>query len=427
MENNGGALRRRFFYETKEQSDYSFIILLEGTTKTHAIISRMPEEKTLSRKRTIMYIAGFIASLSYALPTYINSTYLSTFISPNLVGILYTASSILAIAAFIEMPDMLKRFGNYRMTIAILALEILSLAGLAVGQGPIAVISAFILNFVSIALINLCFDIFLEEFSTNSKTGKIRGIFLTISNSAWFISPILSAKILGETDYGNIFAVSGLLLIPVIALAFFYLGGTKEPEFSKLPFWKSFAEVWSDRNIKGILFLQFLLQIFYAWMIIYTPIYLHTVIGFDWTTIGVIFTVMLLPFVLLDAPLGFLADKNGEKKMLGIGFFIIGIATLSMAFVTDHNPVVWAIVLFMTRVGAAVIEIMTETYFFKKVDATKTHLISFSRMMRPFAYILSPVLATILFTVFDMKGLFIFLGLLMLYGLRYSFAIDDVK
>ncbi len=387
----------------------------------------MPEEKTLSHKRTIMYIVGFIASLSYALPTYINSTYLSTFISPALVGILYTASSILAIAAFVEMPAMLKRFGNYRMAIAILCLELLSLAGLAVEQGTIAVISAFILNFVSIALINLCFDIFLEEFSPNSKTGKIRGIYLTIVNIAWLISPLLSAQILGADNYSNLYAVSGLLIIPVIAMVFFYLGGSKEPEFSKLPFWKSFGEVWADRNVKGILFLQFLLQIFYAWMIIYMPIYLHTTIGFDWTTIGIIFTVMLLPFVLLDAPLGYLADKNGEKKMLGLGFFIIGAATLSIVFVTDHNPVIWAIVLFMTRVGAAIIEIMTETYFFKKVDATKTHFITFSRMMRPFAYILSPVLATILFTVFDMKGLFIFLGLLMFYGLRYSFAIDDVK
>jgi MFS family permease len=387
----------------------------------------MPEEKTLSHKRFIMYIVGFIASLSYALPTYINSTYLSTFISPALVGILYTASSILAIAAFVEMPYMLKRFGNFQMTIAILLLELLSLAGLAVGHGTLAVISAFILNFVSIALINLCFDVFLEEFSTNSKTGKIRGIFLTISNTAWLISPILSAKILGENNYSNMFMVSGLLLIPVIALVFTSLRGTREPEFNKLPFWKSFGEVWADRNIKGILFLQLLLQIFYAWMIIYMPMYLHNTIGFDWTTIGVIFTIMLLPFVLLDAPLGYLADKNGEKKMLSIGFFIIGAATFCVALVTDHNPVIWAIVLFMTRVGAAIIEIMTETYFFKKVDATKTHFITFSRMIRPFAYILSPVLATILFTVFDMKGLFVFLGFLLFYGLRYSFAIDDVK
>lgn len=387
----------------------------------------MPEEKTLSQKRTIMYAIGFVASLSYALPTYINSTYLSTFISPSLVGILYTASSILAIAAFIEMPDLLRRFGNYRMALGILFLELLSLAGLAVGQGTLAVISAFMLSLVSIALINLCFDIFLEEFSTNSKTGKIRGIYHTIANLAWFIAPLLSAKIIGEDSYNNVYTASGLLIIPVIAIVFFYLRGAKEPEFSRLPFWKSFAEIWANRNIKGILFLQFLLHIFYAWMIIYTPIYLHETIGFDWYTIGVIFTIMLLPFVILDAPLGYLADRHGEKKMLGIGFFIIGVSTFFVAIVTDHNPVVWAIVLFMTRVGAAMIELMTETYFFKKVDATKTHLISFSRMMRPFAYILSPVLATILFTVFDMKGLFIFLGFLMLYGLRYTMAIDDVK
>jgi hypothetical protein len=43
------------------------------------------------------------------------------------------------------------------------------------------------------------------------------------------------------------------------------------------------------------------------------------------------------------------------------------------------------------------------------------------------AYIIGPIIATILLTIFDIKGLFIALGLLMLYGLRYSLALVDTK
>ena len=386
----------------------------------------MPEEKSLPRKRLLMYAIGFVFSLSCAIPTYVNSSFLAQFIPSNFVGIIYTASSILAIAAFIEMPGLIKRFGNWRVMMGLLFLLVFSLAGLSLGNDKLTIISSFILNFVMISLVNFTLDIFLEEFSSNTKTGRIRGIYLTVANSAWVLSPPIASFILdGREIFTNIYILSGLLVIPVLALTFFSLGGIREPEYSKTPFWKTFGEIWADRDIKGVLLIQFLLQFFYAWMIIYTPIYLHETVGFDWETIGVMFTVMLLPFVLLEAPLGRLADSWGERRILSIGFAITAVTTGLIAFVTDHNAVIWAAILFGTRVGAAMIEVMTDTYFFKKVDASRTNTISFFRTARPLAYVVSPIVATLLFTVFDKKGLFVFLGFLMLYGLRYSYAIKE--
>lgn len=374
-----------------------------------------------------MYVIGFVFNLSYAIPTYINSSFLAKFTSNSLVGIIYTASSILAIMAFIEMSDTLRRFGNLKTTIGLLFLEILSLAGLATGQHAITIICSFVLNFVSIALINFTLDVFLEEFSPESRTGRIRGTFLTVTNSAWLLAPLLASWILGDNIYGNMYAISGILLVPVMLLVFFGLRDVRDPRFERVAFWKSFAVVWADRDVKGVLFIQFLLQFFYAWMIIYTPIYLHEAVGFDWPTVGVIFAVMLLPFVLIEAPLGRAADRIGEKKMLAWGFLIMGLSTSMIAFVTDHNAWIWAALLFVTRVGAAIVEVMADTYFFKHVDATNTHVITFSRMARPMAYVISPVMATILFTMFDIKGLFVFLGLLMFYGIRYAHGISDTR
>lgn len=374
-----------------------------------------------------MYATGFLFSLSSAIPTYISSTFISQFTSDKLVGIIYAASSLLAIATFVEIPGILRRFGTFKATLALLVLEILSIIGLSLGYGASSIISAFILNFVTISLINFTLDIFLEEFSSNAKTGKIRGTYLTIANTAWLISPTIASWVLGDGSFANVYMLSGFLLLPVIALILLNLGNVKEPIQNRVPFWKSFAEVWADRNIKGILILQFLMQFFYAWMIIYTPIYLLNTVGFDWQTIGFIFSVMLLPFVLLEGFLGTLADKYGEKSFLSIGFLIMGVFTGLIPFVTDHNVVVWAALLFMTRVGAAIVEVMTDTYFFKMVDASKTNIIGFFRTARPLAYVVSPIVATILFFAFDIRGLFIFLGMFMMYGLRYSLSIKDIR
>ncbi|MEK7607944.1 MAG: MFS transporter [Patescibacteria group bacterium] len=387
----------------------------------------MLQEKTLARKRAILYVIGFIFNLGYAITAYINSSFLAGLVGEKLVGIIYAASSILAIAAFIEAPNVLRKFGNVKTTTGLLIIELFSLAGLIWGNGALAVIASFILNFVTVALANYTLDIFLESFSNDSRTGRIRGTFLTIVNTGWFVSPYIASKILENFGFTGLYGISALLLLPVIILIVVKLRGIAEPRYEKLPFWKSLGEIWTDRDIKGILVIQMLLQFFYAWMVIYTPIYLHETIGFDWPTIGIIFTAMLLPFVIFEAPLGKLADKNGEKMALSFGFVIIALAMALIVFMTDHNPFVWAGILFLSRVGAATVEVMSDTYFFKKVNATKTHLISFNRMTRPIAYVIGPIVATILFTVFDMKVLFIFLGFLMLYGLRYSLTIRDTK
>lgn len=384
----------------------------------------MLEDKTLSQKRGLIYVLGFLFTLSHAIPTYINSSFLATFLPEGLVGIVYTASSLVALAAFVEMPRLLRYFGNLRLILILLSLCFISLVGLVSGLGALVAVSAFILNFVAIALINFCVDIFLESFSPDSKTGGIRGTYLSTGAVGWLVSPLLASLILQETQYANVFMMSSFLLLPVIALIGFQLRDFKDPQYSRVPFWKSIIDIAADRDIKGILLAQVLLQFFYAWMVIYTPLYLHERVGFDWSTIGLILSFMLVPF-LFEGLWGKLADAHGEKKLLSLGFSIIGVATVLMAFITNGDPFIWAGMLFVTRIGASLAETMIETYFFKKVDASKSHLIGFSRMARPFAYVIGPIAASLLFVAADMKALFVVLGLVMLYGLRYARSIQD--
>ena len=161
-------------------------------------------------------------------------------------------------------------------------------------------------------------------------------------------------------------------------------------------------------------------------MVIYTPIYLHKYIGLDWQTIGLIFTIMLLPFVFFQLPLGILADKKfGEKEILNIAIVILGITTITLSFITTNTVWVWATLLFITRIGASSINIMSETYFFKKVDAKDSDIISFFRMAKPIAYIFGPTLASLTIFLIDFRYIFLVLGIIMLTGLRYSLTIED--
>ena len=163
-------------------------------------------------------------------------------------------------------------------------------------------------------------------------------------------------------------------------------------------------------------------------MIIYTPIYLNEYLHFGWGQIGIIFTIMLIPFVLVDFPLGRLSDKMGEKKILIWGFIIGAVSTLLIPLITKTDLWIWALILFGTRTGAAVIEVMSESYFFKIISEENADAISFFRNNYPLAYVIAPLLAIpTLLLVPSFKYLFYILGAILLFGLFISIRLKDVK
>jgi MFS family permease len=377
-----------------------------------------------------VYLLGFLIAFHTALPTYINSSFLSTFTTEKVIGIIYIVASIITVISFLLMPFILRQFGNFKVAVALVVLDILALLGLATLHSPFWLIFLFIINLIAIPLAYFSTDIFLEGFSSNKSTGKIRGIYLTSVNLAWAISPLVSGLILINNDYWKIYLASLVFMIPVLLILILRLRTFKDSRYEATQVFQTIKTIWRSRDLTNIFMANWLLFFFYSWMTIYTPLYLFKNVGFTWGQIGVIFSIMLLPFVLVQFPLGRLADKKwGEKEMLSLGFVIIAISTALISFIDGDSMVLWAVILFITRIGASAIEIMCDTYFFKKVDSLDANIISFFRMSSPLAYILGPMVAVIMFSFFslDLKYLFLILGLIMFTGLKFSLSLEDTK
>ena len=171
-----------------------------------------------------------------------------------------------------------------------------------------------------------------------------------------------------------------------------------------------------------------MLNFFFSWSVIYIPIYLHQHIGFDWTTLGIMFTIMLLPFLLFELPLGKLEDtKYGEKEIMSLGIIVMTVSVLTIALVQSHNVILWTAILFLTRTGAAMVEISVETYFFKKVDAKEADLISFFRNASPLAFISAPLLVSALLLIMPIQYTFFMLSIILITGLNFSTKLVDTK
>jgi len=376
----------------------------------------------------ILYTIGFIFAFSGALPSYISSTFLSNLTGDQLVGLVYTVCSIITLIVFILAPKFIKKYGNYKVTLVLSIINLIALFGLAFFNNVYAILISFASSYASGTILGFCLDIFIEHDSSNKDTGNIRGIYLTSVNLAWLVAPWLSALILGVSDYWKVYLVSSAIMVPIVLMVHSDLATFSDPEYEDFNFIKTLKEAWMRADVRRIFASSILLQFFYAWMVIYAPIYLNKYVGFDWQTIAFIFTIMLVPFVILQIPLGQLADRMlGEKEMLSVGFIVMAISTALISFVDGKNFWVWSILLLLTRIGASIVQLMADVYFFKNISEKNVSLISLYRMTFPAAYIFAPILGTVFLMFFPFVYMFATLGFLMLFGLVYSLAITDTR
>lgn len=379
------------------------------------------------RRFFLIFLASIFLSLFYASTLFVNSSFLSQFFSPRDVSLFYILGALANILIFFEISHLLGRYSKRGVFLFFLSLEAISTALLAIATSPVVAGVAFIVFFGTLPILYYLLDLFLEEVSLNERTGEIRGIYLTFVNTAIAAGPLLVAWLVVGDNLSVIYLLALGLLVPIyFAFLFFPSLGRNlkhHPRARRLPFllW------WKNNDIRRVTLARLVLNIFYALMTIFTPLYLHGVLGFNWSEIGIIFTIMLIPFILFEWPMGELGDRYwGEKEIMSIGLFIIGVSLLVMPFL-DKNFWAWAGVLFLSRIGAGWVEISTESYFFKKVEASDTGFISIFRLTGPVSTIIGAIFGGVLIALLPFNLIFFFLAVIVLFGMKESLFIHDTR
>lgn len=386
---------------------------------------------SIPRSHVIYTIAviGFIYTLHMVLPMYSNSSFLSLYADERTVGIIYMIGAAVSILGFLLASSVIRRFGNYSVSMILVCAQIVIFYGLVTSTSALWIAILFILQSAVVSLIGLTLDIFLEKYTDGQHTGTIRGFYTTTLNASWLIGPMIGSMLINGLDnYRNTYIAALAMLFPLLYLIHKNFPRFKDPNYTHLSPWRLIRHVSSNRNWSLLFFANIILQTFYAWMVIYSPIYLNKTIGFSWDEIAIILTVMLIPFVVVQYPLGKLADhRYGEKEIMTIGFVIMGIATMVLPFITSQNVAIWAIALFMTRVGAASAEIMIETYFFKTVSLRDSAVLGLFRITRPVSNFIAPIITGIGLLFMTHEYLFVLIGMIALAGIVPAVMIRDTR
>jgi MFS family permease len=381
------------------------------------------------RKNAIksLYGASFVLSFHLFFVIYMNSSFLSSFIDEKYVGSVYVVSSIFSVLSLLYVSDILRKFGNYKTLVFLIWLELFSFLGMAFIKNVYFIIPIFIGYSVIFPLIFYSFDVFIEGVTERKNEGEVRGVFMTVVNTALVIAPLVAGYVISDGNYGRMYFVAALFLIPLLFLVRKFKNFT-DPKYHSIKIFSTLKCIRGQRNLNNIFMAQFLMRFFFSWMVIYMPIFLHNHIGFSWPEIGTMTAIMLLPFAVIEYPAGKLADNVlGEKELLIAGFVITSLMTGLFAFIEVKDFIFWTTILLLSRVGASLIEIMTEVYFFKHVDDTDTNTISFFRITRPVAYIIGPLVGTIALLFIQFQMIWIVLGLVTLSGVYYAALLEDTK
>ncbi len=389
----------------------------------------------MHREKLDLPKANFLSFLSLLLAftessfIYVLSTYFATALRNDNVSIFYFIAYGTSFTLLFFLHQWIRSIGKIRLlSIFFVALIVLSSF---LTKIPVSFTGTAILIFI-IILINLVwvtFDIILEGYSTDGISGRVRGMHLAIISIGSICGPIISTYTLERYGFGGIFTISLVGFSSVLILILLFLrrenriihGAALRPLTTLKKIWRE------RRDLARIFHISFGLEFFYATMTIYTPIYLLS-LGLDWHQIGIIFTIMLLPFVTLEYPLGILADKKtGEKELLIAAIVIASLATCSFAFLSTPSVAIWASVLLFSRIGIAGIEVLRDSYFYKQVDGDDLDIIAFFRMARPLSNILSAIIVIPLLFVFPVKIIFFLVASVMGSSLFSALFLRDTR
>jgi cyanate permease len=385
------------------------------------------DEKLEKKKLSLIGFVSFLMGFSGAMLIYVMAYYFKIASGSEDVGLFYFVSHAILLVLLLNLHKIIRNLGKSNVFYFSILGSIIVTALLIFSEPSFLGIILLVLYIIFINLSWVALDVILESFSTDKMSGRIRGLHLTVINAGYLVGPFLSTRILQSFDFRGIFIFLLIFNSLILVVSLMGLRNVNHKFDIRLGAIDLLKKVFKKKDILKVYYLSFALDFFYALMVIYTSIYLLDQ-GISWDKIGIIFTIMLIPFVVLQYPVGFLADKKmGEKELLIMSLILMAVFTSAVYFTHSSKIWVWGLILLATRVGASMLEILRDSYFYKKIDGHDVDLINFFRTSAPIGYILATGISFPLLLFFPMKTVFILVSVVVVSALIPAFLLKDNK
>lgn len=391
-------------------------------------VNSLKHNEHLNRKKVwIVTLSSFLFGFVSSILSYNVSFYFQEVLKSDNVSVYYLFIDVAIFILLFNLHKIINKIGQSNALFVFLIAKIIFaivLINLPVTLwGSIILVAYLIVG--NLARTNL--DVILESFSIDRMSGRIRGLFLAIFSLGFILGPKLAMSIKADYGFHGIFIVILGFDLLIFLVDSIWLRGVNGCDERRLTAFQIIKAFFRHKNLQRIYYIAFLVDFFYATMIIYTPIYLNS-IGFTDTDLGNMFTFMLLPFLLLQYPVGRLADKwLGEKELIVFSLAITGFSVMYLYFLDSTSLYAWAAALFMTRVGISMLEVLRDSYFYKRIDGDDVAKIDLFRTSTATAYIAFALISAIILQYYPVKIVFLILFVMLFTGLWPAMRLLDNK
>lgn len=363
------------------------------------------EAKQKRKLLGVVYLIMALYALYHFSIYFIFSDFLDQYFSKVVLSIIYAGGSLLAIILSNFLGGIIRKFTNYKTLFSISATQFIITLILAsanyINFYTLAIFAIFYLAFTT--LISVSINIFIEQFSDNVNTGSIRGTVLTIYNFLSIVAPFISANIFKYVGYSGSFIFAGLTLLPLNYIVATSFKQVIEPKYENKNLFGGIKIVAKDKNMRGVITSSFALNSFYAVISIYLILYLVENLNMSAPVfVGLITPITLIPFIIVPYQLGKYSDSIfGEKKLIIFGITILSLILIIIHLfkITTVNPIIWIILLFVARFGAAVAETENYAFFYRKIDGKDAGMIALFQNMFNVGFLFVSLLGAFIFKI----------------------------
>jgi MFS family permease len=271
----------------------------------------------------------------------------------------------------------------------------------------------------SALVITISLSLMVRDFTAEKNLGQMEGVFFVFSNIGWFLGPVVGGVIARYAGFEPVFMISGLLFLAALAYILHQNLIKKHPSLA-LPKYEPKKVVKTGRvrkffSDKGRVAAYAIHLIFLTWLAfkaVVTPLYI-TEQGYGSDLAGLVISLSMLPYVLIELPVGKYADKHGVRNPIVCGFAIIAMCLFGVKI----SPIFFidAALLVLVNIGSAFIEPLCDFFFFKHVSKEEENdLYGIFRTADPAGKFLGPLIFSISLMFLPFDWVFVVAGAIFL-------------
>jgi len=274
-----------------------------------------------------------------------------------------------------------------------------------------------LINWIKILLI-ISIALFVRDFSKKENLGHEEGVFYKFNNIGYLIGPVFGGYI--GTKFGNNYVFIASAMVSMFAFIYFYhnhviqkqIKMTVEDSNPVPNVFKNTKEFFLDTNRIKAYINTVVLVLWFSFKNLYVPLYI-LLAGYQENTTGLILSIGILPFIVLEVKVGEYADRYGLRLPISTGFFIMGLALLGV-FISPYPILNFALII-MGNIGAALVEPLAELYAMENIPKDKEdRLYGIYKTADPVAYFLTAGMGALVLLVLPFNWLFLVFGTVLI-------------